>query len=168
MTIQRNGRTASPRIGRVWGSFLVAALWASPVWAQGSEADAGEGGGIGVVLGWLVAMTGSILALVFAFRFYKWMMEQDEGDERMIEIAGHVRAGANAYLWRQYRIVALFFIVTSAALAVVAFVFKAQSGLVPFAFLTGGFFSGLAGWFGMKTATWASSRTAQAGRALAQ
>ena len=113
------------------------------------------------MVGWLVALVGSVVALVFAVRFYKWMKEQDEGDERMIEIAGHVRDGANAYLWRQYRVVFIFFLVTSILLAIVAFGFEAQSGLVPFAFLTGGFFSALAGWFGMKTATWASSRTAQ-------
>ena len=114
-----------------------------------------------VIIGWLVALVGSIVALIFAVRFYKWMKQQDEGDERMVEIAGHVRAGANAYLWRQYRVVFVFFLVTSILLAIVAFGFGAQSGLVPFAFLTGGFFSALAGWFGMKTATWASSRTAQ-------
>ncbi|MCA9078725.1 MAG: sodium-translocating pyrophosphatase, partial [Planctomycetaceae bacterium] len=119
-------------------------------------------GGIAVVIGWLVALTGALVALTFAFRFYRWMKEQDEGDERMIEIAQHVRDGADAYLWRQYRVVFIFFLVTSLLLAIVAFGFGAQSELVPFAFLTGGFFSALAGWMGMRTATAASSRTAQA------
>ncbi len=115
-----------------------------------------------VAAGWAIALIGSIAALFVAFRFFKWMVEQDEGDEQMIRIAEHVRAGARAYLNQQYRVVAIFFIITCALLAVVAFVFNAQSKWVPFAFITGGFFSGLAGWFGMKTATLASSRTTQA------
>lgn len=115
----------------------------------------------GVVLPyWLAALAGSIIALIFAFRFYSWMKQQDEGNERMVEIAQAVRDGADAYLRRQYRVVAMFFLVACALLAFVAFVLEAQHPLVPFAFLTGGLFSGLAGWFGMKTATWASSRTA--------
>ena len=88
------------------------------------------------------------------------VMAADEGNAEMIEIAGHVRTGANAYLWQQYKVVAIFFVVIVALLAYAAFGLKVQSQWVPFAFLTGGFFSGLAGWFGMKTATWASSRTA--------
>lgn len=115
-----------------------------------------------VAAGWAVTLICSIAALFVAFRFFKWMVEQDEGDENMIRIAEHVRAGARAYLNQQYRAVAIFFIITCALLAVVAFVFNAQSKWVPFAFITGGFFSGLAGWFGMKTATLASSRTTQA------
>ena len=92
------------------------------------------------------------------------MVAQDEGDEKMVTIAQHVRDGANAYLFRQYIVVGIFFAVTCALLAVVAFWFDAQSHWVPFAFLTGGFFSALAGWFGMKTATLASSRTTQAAK----
>ncbi|NQU23401.1 MAG: sodium/proton-translocating pyrophosphatase, partial [Candidatus Nealsonbacteria bacterium] len=87
-------------------------------------------------------------------------MAADEGNEEMIEIAEHVRTGANAYLWQQYKVVFLFFVVIFGLLAYAAFGLDVQSKWVPFAFLTGGFFSGLAGWFGMKTATWASSRTA--------
>ncbi|MBM79610.1 MAG: sodium-translocating pyrophosphatase, partial [Planctomycetaceae bacterium] len=102
-----------------------------------------------------------MLALFFAHKFFKWMVAQDEGDERMVEIAENVRQGARAYLNQQYKVVTIFFVVTCLLLAVVAFGFGAQSGWVPFAFITGGFFSGLAGWFGMKTATMASSRTAQ-------
>jgi K(+)-stimulated pyrophosphate-energized sodium pump len=109
---------------------------------------------------WLIAFAGSIAALVFAWRFFKMMMAADEGNPEMIEIAGHVRTGANAYIWQQYKIVALFFLVIVGLLSLAAFYFEVQSRFVPFAFLTGGFFSGLAGWFGMKTATWASSRTA--------
>ncbi|MDP6835027.1 MAG: sodium-translocating pyrophosphatase, partial [Candidatus Poseidoniia archaeon] len=82
----------------------------------------------------------------------------DEGTPRMVEIAGYVREGANAYLRQQYKVVGGFFVVIVILLGIAAFA-KVQSPFVPFAFLTGGFFSGLAGWFGMKTATWASSRT---------
>ena len=108
---------------------------------------------------WLIAFAASIAALVFAWRFFKEMMAADEGNEEMIEIADHVRTGANAYLWQQYKIVALFFMVIVGLLSWAAFGLEVQSRWVPFAFLTGGFFSGLAGWCGMKTATWASSRT---------
>ena len=114
-----------------------------------------------VYIGWGISMAGSIIALVFAFIFFKWMVAQDEGDELMVKIAEHVRQGSRAYLNQQYKVVAIFFAITCALLAVVAFGFHAQSEWVPFAFLTGGFFSGLAGWFGMKTATLASSRTTQ-------
>ncbi len=114
-----------------------------------------------VFIGWGIAMVGSVIALIFAFIFFRWMIAQDEGDELMVKIAEHVRQGSRAYLNQQYKVVAIFFAITCALLAVVAFVFHAQSTWVPFAFLTGGFFSGLAGWFGMKTATLASSRTTQ-------
>ena len=116
---------------------------------------------VGVFLIWLMCLVGSCAALWYAKKFFDWVVAQDEGNELMVKIAGHVRDGANAYLWQQYKVVTIFFIITGVILAVVAFGFNAQSGLVPFAFLTGGFFSGLAGWFGMKTATLASSRTAQ-------
>lgn len=109
---------------------------------------------------WILAFSASIAALVQAFLFYKTMMAADEGNARMVEIAGYVREGANAYLRQQYKVVGAFFVVIVILLSVAAFVLKVQSEFVPFAFLTGGFFSGLAGWFGMKTATWASSRTA--------
>ncbi|REK18681.1 MAG: sodium-translocating pyrophosphatase [Planctomycetota bacterium] len=108
---------------------------------------------------WAVAFGGAVVALVQAWQFYKTMMAADEGTPTMIEIAGYVREGANAYLKQQYKIVTLFFVVIFGLLAVAAFVLEVQSEWVPFAFITGGFFSGLAGWFGMKTATWASSRT---------
>jgi len=124
--------------------------------ADNSAVDASQG----VIAGyWVVAFIGSLVALYFAWKFFHWMVEQDEGDEGMIKIAESVREGARAYLHQQYKVVAMFFVVVCLLLAVVAFVFGAQSGWVPFAFLTGGFFSGLAGWFGMKTATLASSRT---------
>jgi K(+)-stimulated pyrophosphate-energized sodium pump len=165
MTAQPASALRSP-LWRVTLVGLAALLWASPLSAQEVGAAAAPAGAssIAVWLGWLVAFAGSIVALVWAYRFFGWMMQQDEGDPRMIQIAGYVREGANAYLWRQYKIVALFFVIVSALLAVVAFGFGAQAKVVPFAFLTGGFFSALAGWFGMKTATAASSRTAQASK----
>jgi H(+)-translocating pyrophosphatase len=110
---------------------------------------------------WHVTWVTAIIALLSAIGFYRWIMRQSEGNERMREIAQYVREGAYAYLQRQYRVVLIFFVVVSALLAVMAFGLNVQHRLVPFAFLTGGFFSGLAGFFGMKTATNASARTAQ-------
>lgn len=117
-----------------------------------------------VTLGWGLCLVSALTALFFAFRFFRWMTEQDEGDDLMIQIAENVRAGARAYLNRQYKVVVLFFFATAIVLGLIAFVFDAQSHWVPFAFITGGLFSGLAGWFGMRTATLASSRTAAAAR----
>ena len=108
-------------------------------------------------------LVASILALTFAFIFYKQMMKEDEGTDLMKKIAAHVRKGAMAYLKQQYKVVIIVFVV----LALIFFVmslFDLQNGIVWFAFLTGGFFSGLAGFFGMKTATYASARTANAAR----
>ncbi len=109
---------------------------------------------------WGIAFVCSLIALFQAYLFYKSMKASDEGNERMVEIAGYVREGANAYLTQQYKVVAIFFVVIFILLAIAAYGLGVQSRWVPFAFITGGFFSGLAGWFGMKTATWASSRTA--------
>ena len=111
---------------------------------------------------WGFSLFGALTALFFAFRFFKQVMGADPGNERMIEIAGYVRDGANTYLTQQFRIVIFFFAVIFVLLSIAAYVLKVQSTWVPFAFVTGGLFSGLAGWFGMKTATWASSRTAAA------
>ncbi|MHA1567400.1 MAG: sodium-translocating pyrophosphatase, partial [Alphaproteobacteria bacterium] len=113
-----------------------------------------------VVTFWIIAFIASITALIFAHRFFKGMMAADEGNPEMVEIAGHVRTGADAYLWQQYKVVFLFFVLIFILLLFMAFYLHVQNAMVPFAFLTGGFFSGLAGWCGMKTATWASSRTA--------
>ncbi len=105
----------------------------------------------------------SILALGFAFLFFKQMMKEEEGTDVMKKIALHVRKGAMAYLKQQYKIVTIVFIILAALFGIMAF-FGLQNGWVWFAFLTGGFFSGLAGFFGMKTATYASARTANAAR----
>ena len=111
---------------------------------------------------WIVPVA-SVLALVFAFIFYKRMMGESEGTERMAEIAQHVRVGAMAYLKQQYKVVGIVFAILTALFALMA-IFDYQNGWVWFAFLTGGFFSGLAGFFGMKTATYASARTTNAAR----
>lgn len=112
---------------------------------------------------WLVPLS-SIVALGFAWAFYKQMLTTDEGTPRMCEIAAHVRKGAMAYLKQQYKVVLIAFIVLALLFAFMAYVLKVQNPWVPFAFLTGGLFSGLAGFFGMKTATYASGRTANAAR----
>ena len=135
----------------------------SQLYAQdGSAAAAAGDSGLGSMefVFWGISFIGSLVALWFAWQFYKSMIEADEGTPRMIEIAGYVRDGAQAYLTQQYKVVTLFFVVIFGLLFVASFVMNVQSKFVPFAFITGGFFSGLAGFFGMKTATWASSRTA--------
>ena len=106
----------------------------------------------------------SVLALLFAFIFYRQMKKQDEGTPTMRQIAQYVREGAMAYLKQQYKVVVIVFLVMAVFFAVLAYVFHVQNPWVPFAFLTGGFFSGLAGFIGMKTATFASGRTANAAR----
>jgi K(+)-stimulated pyrophosphate-energized sodium pump len=111
-----------------------------------------------------ITPSASIIALFFAWYFFKQMMKEDEGTPRMKEIAAHVRKGAMAYLKQQYKVVTIVFIVLALIFAFMAYVLKVQNEWVPFAFLTGGFFSGLAGFFGMKTATYASARTANAAR----
>ncbi len=112
---------------------------------------------------WLVPIA-SIVALGMAFFFFRQMMGEDEGTPRMREIALYVRKGAMAYLWQQYKVVGIVFVVLCALFAFMAYGLNVQNPWVPFAFLTGGFFSGLAGFFGMKTATYASARTANAAR----
>ena len=106
----------------------------------------------------------SLIALGFAFYFYRRMLREDEGTPTMREIAAHVRKGAMAYLKQQYKVVTIVFIILAIFFAVLAYGFDVQNHWVPFAFLTGGFFSGLAGFIGMKTATYASGRTANAAR----
>ena len=112
---------------------------------------------------WLIPIA-SVVALGMAWFFFRSMMKEDEGSERMKEIAAHVRKGAMAYLKQQYKVVTIVFVVLAIVFAFMAYVLKVQNPWVPFAFLTGGLFSGLAGFFGMKTATYASARTAHGAR----
>jgi len=112
---------------------------------------------------WIVPAS-SVLALFFAWFFFKQMMKESEGTERMASIASYVRKGAMAYLKQQYKVVGMFFIVIMVIFLILAYGFNVQNPWVPFAFITGGFFSGLSGFFGMKTATYASARTANAAK----
>lgn len=113
-----------------------------------------------ITISWWIAPLASIAALVFAVYFYRKMMEANPGTDRMQEIAGYVRSGAMAYLWRQYLVVSIVFLILAGL-----FLLLAKNGIqnpfVPVAFLTGGLFSGICGYIGMRTATNASNRTAQ-------
>jgi K(+)-stimulated pyrophosphate-energized sodium pump len=106
----------------------------------------------------------SVLALLFAWIFFRQMMKESEGTDTMKQIAKYVREGAMAYIKQQYKVVLIVFIILALFFAVLAYGFGVQNPWVPFAFLTGGFFSGLAGFIGMKTATYASARTTNASR----
>ena len=106
----------------------------------------------------------SLVALLFAYIFFRQMMKEDEGTPTMKQIAQYVREGAMAYLKQQYKVVVVVFAILAVFFAILAYGFGVQNPWVPFAFLTGGFFSGLAGFVGMKTATYASGRTANAAR----
>ena len=104
----------------------------------------------------------SVIALFFAWLFYHQMKKENEGTPTMKEIAQYVREGAMAYLKQQYKVVGIVFVVLAVLFSILAFGFGVQNKWVPFAFLTGGFFSALAGYIGMRTATYASARTANA------
>ncbi len=110
---------------------------------------------------WLAPIS-AVITLAFAGFFFLGMKREDPGNERMVQIASHVTAGAHAYLRQQYKIVLIVFVFLFLVFGFLAFGLKVQNPLAPVAFLTGGFISGLAGYFGMKTATHAASRTAQA------
>ena len=112
---------------------------------------------------WIIPVA-SILALVFAWFFFRQMMKESEGTETMAKIASYVREGAMSYLKQQYKVVVSVFLVLVILFSIMAYGFGVQNEWVPVAFLTGGFFSGLAGFLGMKTATYASARTANAAR----
>ena len=112
----------------------------------------------------LLVPIASIFALGFAWYFYHQMMKSSEGTPTMAKIAQHVREGAMSYLKQQYKVVGIVFFVLVVLFSIMAYVFEVQNKWVPIAFLTGGFFSGLSGFLGMKTATYASARTANAAR----
>ena len=138
-------------------------LFAQTAFCQDTEASV-DFKKVPISLIWYLAPIGSLCALIFAYIFYKSMMRAEEGTEAMQKIAAAVREGAYAYLKRQYKVVAIVFVVLSLFFAILSFGLGLQSKLVPFAFLTGGFFSGLCGFLGMKTATSASHRTAWGAR----
>ncbi|MDR4988413.1 MAG: sodium-translocating pyrophosphatase [Bacteroidales bacterium] len=112
---------------------------------------------------WLVPFS-SLMALGFAWYFFRQMMATDEGTSMMKRIADHVRKGASAYLRQQYKVVIIVFAIITVIFSFLAYGLGVQNTWVPFAFITGGFFSGLAGFFGMKAATYASGRVANACR----
>jgi inorganic pyrophosphatase/K(+)-stimulated pyrophosphate-energized sodium pump len=147
-------------------ALVVAALVVLPlVGCGGGQVDpaappSGIGNNLFYVLWWLLGMGGSAVALFQAWQFFQWMEAQPAGTQKMIDIAGYVRTGADAYLKQQYKVVGWAFLAICILLLWMALGLGVQSLWVPFAFLSGGFFSGLAGWFGMKTATLASNRTA--------
>lgn len=155
--------------------LVILAGWCGAAVAQQAPEPPEQGsavagpGGPGHSLGalpavWWVAPVGAVLALLFAAIFYSGMKRADEGDEDMRRISSYVREGAMAYLRQQYKVVAVFFVVVSAILFVMGWVLHVQHQIVFAAFLTGGFWSGLCGWLGMKTATQASHRTAAGAR----
>jgi len=111
---------------------------------------------------WYIAPAGAIIALIFSYILFNNVKKKDPGTEQMQTIAKHVRDGAFAYLRQQYKGVTIFFILAFIIFNIMAHVLHVLHWLIPFAFLTGGFFSGLAGWIGMNTATLASNRTTQA------
>jgi K(+)-stimulated pyrophosphate-energized sodium pump len=127
-------------------------------------AQVAETGAGGLPWLWYLAPIGAVTALIFAYVFYRGVMEVDEGEPIMREIAQAVRIGAMAYLVRQYKVVLGVFVALFVTFLLLAFVFRVQHPIVAFAFLTSGFFSGLCGFIGMKTATNASARTANAAR----
>ncbi|PIS28194.1 MAG: sodium-translocating pyrophosphatase [Candidatus Marinimicrobia bacterium CG08_land_8_20_14_0_20_45_22] len=112
----------------------------------------------------LIAPIGSIIALIAAYIFHKMMLKSDPGNEKMQKIAGAVRKGAFSYIKQQYKIVMLVFVAIFVVFLFMSYVLHVQNKWVPFSFLTGGFFSGLAGFFGLNTATLASNRTAEGAR----
>ncbi len=132
---------------------------AAPAVASPAAAATESGFATSAVLIWALCLASSIAALFQAYSFFKWMAKADPGTPKMIEIAGYVTTGAYAYLRQQYKVVGFFFVVICLLFVLAAYA-GVQSWWVPVAFLSGGFFSGLSGYFGMKTATMASNRTA--------
>ena len=144
----------------LWGAAL---LCPTAALAQ-DDVVAAAGESASIPWPWWLAPVCGVVALVMARKYYLEVVASDEGDEDMIKVAGYVRDGAMAYLFRQYRVVAVVFLILMAILAWMAFGLHVQHGLVPFAFVTGGFFSGLCGYIGMRTATIAAHRTTAGAR----
>ena len=160
ITKEKHAMKSTTCVKRFWAG-AVGLLSPLAAWAE----EAALGGVLDPVRAlpnwWWAAPVAGVAALLMAYYFYRSIIAASPGNERMQEIAGYVREGAYAYLRRQYKVVGVVFLVLVALLWYMAFVLGVQHRLVPFAFLTGGLFSGLAGFVGMKTATAASSRTAQ-------
>jgi inorganic pyrophosphatase/K(+)-stimulated pyrophosphate-energized sodium pump len=152
------------------GVALVFAMTQGAFGQEAVDAAAAAGGAIAnperppIPLIWWIAPIGSVIALIMAVKFYNDVKSADEGDPNMILIAGYVRDGAMAYLARQYKVVIFVFIVLAGVLAFMAWGLHVQHKIVPIAFLTGGFFSGLCGYLGMFTATMAAHRTTAGAR----
>ncbi len=141
-----------------WKTFLISI----PILSLATDAFAQTDPRPAIPTIWWIAPIGALIALGFAYHFYRAVMKQDEGTETMRDIAQSVREGAMAYLRQQYKVVGIVFAVLCLIFIFMAFVLDAQNKVIPFAFLTGGFFSGLCGFLGMKTATNASARTTSA------
>ena len=140
----------------VVGAMFVSSAAAASETSQASAAASS----FAIPAAWWIAPASSVVALIIAWIFYRKMMAEPEGNEKMVTIAGHVREGSYAYLFSQYKIVAFVFVLLFVLFTGLAY-FDVQNPFVPVAFLTAGFFSALCGFLGMKTATNASSRTAQ-------
>ena len=169
----RIARKTNKRILLLFGiGIIVAAVFGLCFLSSGDITMAQAGGAHGagdndvVPALWYLAPAGAVLALVFAWIFYRGMKRESEGTKEMQAIAQGVREGSNAYLKRQFSVVAIFLVVLAGILAYLAFgmTIPVMNEWVPFAFLTGGFFSGLCGFLGMKTATYANARTTHAAR----
>ncbi|MCX8058237.1 MAG: sodium-translocating pyrophosphatase [Spirochaetes bacterium] len=113
-----------------------------------------------IIYGWI----GSILALIFSFSLVIYLDKQESGNEKMVKISKIIQNGAKTYLTQQYKVILIVFIFLSAILSYISFFLKLLSPFVPFAFITGGFFSGLSGYIGMMIATKSNQKTTQAAR----
>ncbi|QDT37021.1 sodium-translocating pyrophosphatase [Stratiformator vulcanicus] len=149
-------------IRRTAGLAVIPALFVSDVAVAQESAAWSDHATLGFGIGLALSLTGSIVALVVAFKFFRWMIGQDEGSEKIRSIAESVRIGAAAYLKRQFLVVAVYLAAMFGLLAVLSYVVGVQAPLGPFAFITGALYSTCAGWFGMTTATRASGRATHA------
>ena len=154
LSVSRRSLLAAPLLAAVAFAALTPAAWAAGATTTAARDP--------IPVMWWMGLVGSIVALAFAYYFYRSVMQTTEGSPRMAEIAQAVREGAMAYIRQQYKIVGLAFVVLFVLFLILAYVLGVQNKVIPFAFLTGGFFSGLCGFIGMKTATNASARTANA------
>ncbi len=159
----REGRRSLLDLKWISGLFTCLCLLAGAVFAQEEAGQEIPTIMDGVPVLWIIAPVASIIGLIFSWKFYKQFMKVDEGTDMMKEIAQHVREGANTYLRRQYGVVTVVFIILFAVFLGLAFL-GVQNWFTPPAFIAGGFFSGLCGWLGMKSATQASARTANKAR----